>query len=176
MNKAPTDGYVVECGVGRGVSLQELATLAKGRKVFGFDSFNGLPEDWKMSDDFTWPAGSFACDVPEIDGAEIIVGYFADTLPEWKLNHADRIALLHFDGDLYSSAVTVLTELNDQILPDTILVFDDMFLKNHSLAGKYTYWRDNEYKAFHEWQDKYNRETEMIGRGHTGQATFRVLK
>ena len=181
---APVTGYIVECGVGRGGTLMHLVKKAnEGQRVFGFDSFQGLPEDWKMSDDFTWPEGSFACEVPEVEGAEIRVGYFADTLPEWKKEHFGRIAILHFDGDLYSSAVTVLTELNDQIVPGTVLMFDDMYEKptvisrtEFSYPGKYQYWEEGEYKAFMEWQEQFDRETYPLIRGTMGEAVFRVVK
>src|SRR3989344_5450284 len=45
------DGDVVECGVGKGVSTQILVLLLnnenKGRKFWGFDSFEGFPEPTK---------------------------------------------------------------------------------------------------------------------------------
>lgn len=176
IDAAPINGCIIECGVAQGYSLRYFISKANGRQVFGFDSFNGLPEDWKMSDTWTWPAGSFACDILVEPNADIIVGYFADTLPVWKQTHADNIALLHFDADLYSSAVTVLTELNDRIVPGTIVQMDDMFKKPHKRAGTYTYWRDGEYKAFVEWKNTNNRQVEMIARGKGGQGTFRILQ
>lgn len=176
---APIAGYVVECGVGRGKSLNQLVRLSKQRLVFGFDSCQGLPEDWKMSDKWTWPEGSFAQDaVPEILGADIRVGWFVDTLPVWKKEHPGRIALLHIDCDLYSSTVTILEELNDQIIPGTVIISDDHFYKQASgIYGKeYVNWEQGSYKAFNEWLEKYDRKVYLLSQGILGQATYRILK
>ena len=175
---APVTGYVIECGVGRGSSLRRLVRHSANQLVFGFDSFEGLPEDWKMSDDWTWPKGSFACDIPEVEGAELRVGWFSDTLPVWKKEHTGRIALLHMDSDLYSSSVTILEELNDQIIPGTVIVSDDHFYKPEfgKSGNEYINWEQGTYKAFNEWLENYNRKAYLLARGMLGQAAYRILK
>ena len=179
-NDAPAAGYVVECGVGFGTSLRQLVIRSRPNQlVFGFDSFEGLPEDWKMNEEHTWAKGSFACDVPEISGADIRVGWFADTLPVWKKEHPGRIALLHIDADLYSSTVTVLEELNDQIHVGTVIVSDDHFYKpsTERYSGhEYTNWEQGQYKAFNEWLVKYDRKAHLLSRGILGQASFRIIQ
>lgn len=50
-----TDGVVVECGVYHGFSLAQIAANTK-RPIHGFDSFEGLPEEWKPGE----PAGSYS--------------------------------------------------------------------------------------------------------------------
>ncbi len=138
--KAPLSGHIIECGVYKGESLGWLAQIAnKNQQVFGFDSFEGLPEDWVVSDTNTIQAGRWKCAPPNITGAELCIGMFADTLPAWKNEHPGRIALLHIDSDLYSSAVTVLEELNDQIVPSTIIVFDEMYG-----SGGWKNWEEGE--------------------------------
>src|SRR6185312_8949753 len=47
------DGLCVEFGVGTGGSLRKIAEHCY---VYGFDSFNGLPEDWRNR----FPVGYFA--------------------------------------------------------------------------------------------------------------------
>ena len=170
---AATDtGYVIECGVGTGKTLKTIVSLVKPTQaIFGFDSFDGLPEDWDMNSKVTYPAGSFECDPPDIDGVELCVGLFADTLPAWKKEHTGNISLLHIDSDLYSSAVTVLSEFNDQIVPGTVLVFDDMYE-----TPRYTNWEQGEYKAFIEWKQGYNREAKLLCAGTLGQVVFRVTQ
>jgi hypothetical protein len=177
---APTAGYVVECGVQRGVTARKLISFAsENHKIFGFDSFDGLPEDWVMSDEFTWRKGSFACEIPDIDGMEIYAGLFADTLPTWKCEHTGNIAVLHIDCDLYSSTRTVLEELNDQIVQGTVIISDDHF--DYDPADRrdgraYTNWEQGQYKAFNEWLEKYNRKAHMLLRGTLGQAAFRITQ
>ena len=44
-----------------------------GGEIYGFDSFQGLPEPWLPG----MPAGTFAQpDLPEVDGAQLVVGLF----------------------------------------------------------------------------------------------------
>jgi hypothetical protein len=178
-NDASTTGYIVECGAGAGKSLKTLVALAQPNQlVFGFDSFEGLPEDWKMNEEHTWPAGSFAFDeIPDMPGVELRIGWFADTLPIWKKEHPGRIALLHIDADLYSSCVTVLEELNDQIHIGTIVVSDDHFYKPaHGTSHEYTLWKQGQYRAFEEWLEKYDRKAHLLSRGTIGQATYRIIQ
>lgn len=167
---SPRTGYIIECGVGEGNSMRWLVTLAKGRPVYGFDSFEGLPEAWTMSEDLVVPAGAWAFEPPEIDGAEYVIGLFGDTLPQWKESHQDPVSFLHIDSDLYSSCATVLDELNEQIIPGTVIVFDDMFG-----TPRYKNWREGEYKAFGEWIEKYGRQVAEIDRTTDGEASYKII-
>ena len=162
----------MEFGVGAGRSLRTLRMSFAGRHIHAFDSFNGLPEDWVMTDNSTAHAGEFAYEQPKhITGIIYHAGWFKDTIPEWKTNNPGMIAFLHIDSDLYSSCKTVLEELNRQIVPSTVIVFDEMF---ESIG--YKNWLDGEYKAFNEWKSTYGRKTHELGRTDNGQASFRVLR
>lgn len=164
-------GYLLEFGVGGGRSLSWLSKIKDGRRLFGFDSFEGLPEDWCMNSELTEPAGAFKYDPPTHKRAELCIGWFEYTIPAWKEEHPGRISFLHIDSDLYSSCKTILTMLNDRICPQTIIVIDDMY-------GTETYrnWEQGEYKAFNEWIETQNRKIYELGRGDTGEVSFRVLQ
>ena len=169
---APTSGYVIEFGVGEGISMRQLARLsAPNQRVFGFDSFDGLPEEWDMGDGIKFPAGSFKYDPPIVAGVEYRIGWFEDTIPMWKVDHPGRIAFLHVDSDLYSSCVTILTELNDQIVPGTVIVFDEMYE-----TWRHKNWHHGEYKAFNEWKTAYNRKVHPLATGGYGEASFRIVQ
>ena len=75
-NMKPTQGHILEFGVGEGRSLRVIKSLSD-KLVYGFDSFNGLPEDWVMSDEYTVKAGEFKYDPPEIGGVEFVIGLFS---------------------------------------------------------------------------------------------------
>jgi hypothetical protein len=173
---APDTGHIIECGVGTGRTMRWLTRLTD-KPIHGFDSFEGLPEDWVMSDDIIHPKGSFAAPkeiVPYLQKRPQIklhIGWFKDTLPIWKENYPGIIAFLHIDADLYSSCVTVLAELNKQIVPDTVILFDEFYE-----TDRYKYWEQGEYKAFCEWQEKYNRKAHQLTEGAEGQASFRIIK
>src|SRR5689334_20809924 len=44
---ARTEGLFLEFGVAGGSSISLIAACASQSRVFGFDSFEGLPEDWR---------------------------------------------------------------------------------------------------------------------------------
>ena len=88
--------------------------------------------------------------MPEVpEHVKLIPGWFDDTLPKWKKNHSEQIKFLHVDSDLYSSCVTILEELNKNIVPGTVILFDELF--------GYPYWKEGEWKAFQEWLSYYDR-------------------
>jgi hypothetical protein len=169
-NLKPTQGYVMEFGVGRGGSLRVLRDLTV-QQIHAFDSFDGLPEDWEMSDEYVVKAGDFKYDKPKgFNNVIFHEGWFEDTIPEWKNKYPAKISFLHIDSDLYSSAKTVLTELNERIVSGTILVFDDMYE-----TERYQNWENGEYKAFEEWKAEYKRRVQEINRTDDGESSFRVL-
>ena len=170
-NLKPTQGYVMEFGVGVGRSLRILRAMT-AQQIHAFDSFAGLPEDWIMSDDYVVPAGEFSYEKPtEFDNVMFHEGWFADTIPIWKKTYHANISFIHIDSDIYSSAVTILTELNHQIVPGTILVFDDMYG-----TDRYQNWENGEYKALNEWKAEYKRELYELNRTDDGEASFRILQ
>jgi methyltransferase family protein len=139
---APAQGMALEFGVYSGSTL---AVIAKGRDgdVYGFDSFEGLPENWRS----TFAAGTFAVDeLPRVPGAELVVGWFAETLPGFLEEHPGPVALLHVDGDLYSSAKTVLDLCGPRLVEGSIVIFDEYF--------NYPGWEQHEHRAWQEWVER----------------------
>lgn len=70
--------------------------------VYGFDSFEGNPEDWRSE----YKQGAFALETPpQFPGTVSIVrGLFQDTIPSFLETHKGKIVFVHIDCDLYSSA------------------------------------------------------------------------
>lgn len=134
------DGLVLEFGVFSGLTINHLAGLTT-QTVHGFDSFEGLPEDWRPN----FPTGVFRRDgLPEVrDNVRLQVGWFDKTLPVFVSEHAGPVGFLHVDCDLYSSTKTIFHWLADRIVPGTVIVFDEYF--------NYVGWRNHEYKAFKEF-------------------------
>ncbi|WP_236791139.1 TylF/MycF/NovP-related O-methyltransferase [Amycolatopsis sp. GM8] len=137
----PDEGMVCEFGVFSGTSLKAIAAALPGREIYGFDSFQGLPEAWRTN----IPAGAFhrRGELPEVDGAELVVGWFADTVPEFAATHPGPVAFLHLDADLYSSTVTVLDHLGDRLRPGSVVLFDEYF--------NYPGWEEHEHQAWQEF-------------------------
>jgi Macrocin-O-methyltransferase (TylF) len=134
------EGVCCEFGVYRGETLNFIASLLPGQ-VHGFDSFEGLPEDWRQDHE----KGTFAVEqLPRVrPNVRLYKGWFEDTLPSFREQHPGPVAFLHLDADLYSSTKTVLDILGDGIVPGTVIAFDEFF--------NYPGWREGEYRAFHEF-------------------------
>lgn len=140
LDEVAVDGLYLEFGVYSGTTINFIASQVKST-VHGFDSFEGLPEQWGNV-----PAGKFTRhgDLPEVrENVALHVGWFDQTLPGFLEAHPGNAAFIHIDSDLYSSAKTVLEALRPRIVPGTVIVFDEFF--------NYPGWQEHEYKAFQEF-------------------------
>ncbi|WIX82172.1 class I SAM-dependent methyltransferase [Amycolatopsis carbonis] len=143
LSLAPAGGMALEFGVASGNTLRTIAVARGGVEVYGFDSFEGLPEAWLNG----MPAGAFARDdLPDVPGAELVVGLFNDSLPGFLEKHPGHVDFLHVDGDLYSSAKTVLDNVGPRLRPGSIVHFDEFF----NFPG----WKRHEYRAWMEHIEK----------------------
>ena len=179
LSQVNLSGLYLEFGVFKGDSINYIANAISPRLIYGFDSFIGLPEEWKRRKDgcSTLPIGTFAVDaLPEVlQNVRLIKGWFKDTLPTFISNHAEDIAFINIDSDLYSAAKTILTSLNEQIVPGTIIYFDEITGWGE-LIDQYDTWEDGEYKALLEWIWEYEREVETISRNKRYGAAIRVVR
>lgn len=134
---APLEGLVLEFGVASGATINHLARshALRERRLYGFDSFCGLPEPWAA-----YPVGHFACEPPAVAAnVELVVGLFAETLPPFLAAHEDACALIHLDADLYSSTRLVLEACDARIVSGTVIELDEYFVEG------------SEQRAFQEW-------------------------
>lgn len=142
MKRCTVDGLILEFGVFKGASLSVIAQETL-QPVYGFDSFEGLPEDWTHLQ----RKGRFSLEgrMPEMqeENVRLIRGWFDRTLPEFLVEHPEPVRFLHVDSDLYSSAVTILTQLRSRIVPGTVIVFDEYL--------NYPGWEHHEFRAFREF-------------------------
>ncbi|MGD1216044.1 MAG: TylF/MycF/NovP-related O-methyltransferase [Terriglobales bacterium] len=124
MGQVEIQGLYCEFGVYRGETINFIASLVSG-EVHGFDSFEGLPEDWKQGHE----KGTFAlASLPEVQpNVRLHKGWFEDTIPTFREQHPEPIAFLHLDADLYSSTRTVFELLGDGIVAGTVIAFDEFF-------------------------------------------------
>ncbi|AER48452.1 methyltransferase [Mycobacterium phage Babsiella] len=142
------EGTAVEFGVGKGESTR---ILAEHMPVIGFDSFQGLPEDWRDE----YPRGSFAAAPPAIPGVRLVIGLFAQTLPDFTF--PVDVGLVHIDCDLYSSTRVALA-LGPHLKPGTYVVFDEW----HG----YDTCEQHEQRAWREYADQTGIQWEVVGHDH----------
>lgn len=143
-------GHVCEFGVQNGGTLHVLADYFRPRVVHGFDSFIGLPEEWRKNAFNVTPKGAMAVQSLPIvrENARLVAGWFQDTLPKWLATNNGPMGFVHIDCDLYSSASCVLTLLKSRLIAGTVIVFDELY--NWGFPQNYTEWASHEWRAMQE--------------------------
>lgn len=139
------DDLALEFGVFSGRTINHIANALPQHTVYGFDSFEGLPETWRS--DFT--QGTFRVQkLPEVlDNVKLIKGWFEHALPAFfnEIDCNNSVGFVHIDCDLYSSTMTVLNYLRGRLKNGAVLVFDEFF--------NYPGWQNHEYRALKEFLD-----------------------
>lgn len=166
IKKIENDGLFLEFGVHRGDSINYFATRYSN-EIYGFDSFEGLREDWfgTISD-----ASFFSLKkegLPKVKpNVKLIKGWFHNTLPKFLENNSKKISFLHMDADTYESTYEVLTSIAALISVGTIIVFDEYL--------GYPNWENGEFKAWQEFTRLNNLNYMYIGFSNK-QAAIRIV-
>jgi|JI102314A2RNA_FD_contig_31_4244822_length_1237_multi_5_in_0_out_0_1 O-methyltransferase len=139
------DGDVVECGVGWGFSLycisNSLQMLGSNKKVWGFDSFEGLPSptnhdepfrdnvkiiqgDLNFSEEFVKKRLTLSGLSPKYIESNIkfVKGYFEQSFLK---EVPTKISFLNIDVDLYDSYLLVLNQFYSSVQKGGIIAFDE---------------------------------------------------
>ena len=137
------EGDVAECGVFRGATLIPIARYVLetgcGRRVFGFDSFQGFGEEVAVDlalggkeDAFKRPRGFAETSYDLVWGKalkfgvdrclEVIPGFFRESL----VRVADRrFAFVHLDCDIYASYKECLQFFYPRVAPGGVILLDE---------------------------------------------------
>jgi predicted O-methyltransferase YrrM len=158
-------GLALEFGVFKGTTINHLARAAPERHFFGFDSFEGLPEQWTgrryspVNFDRRGKKPRVRANV------SLIKGWFDATLPAFLAREMGRIGFIHVDCDIYVSTKTVLELTVPRLMPGAIIVFDEFF--------NYKGYELHEYKAFFEVVERFDLAYRFIG--YAGQQVAVVV-
>jgi O-methyltransferase len=136
----------VECGVAKGGCLSLMAHVAsKNNKIYGFDSFEGMPAitnkdlgDYNKSNIHNGVVGlnlsggiesvytTFQTLHVDMKNTTLIKGFFQDTLnvPE-NIDNIGEIGVLRLDGDWYESTLVCLEKLYDKVVVGGVIIIDD---------------------------------------------------
>ena len=139
------DGEIMEFGIYKGGTINYIAKKNKNKIIYGFDSFEGLPEDWR----YGFSKGKFTLDkqIPKLErNIKIYTDLFENSIPKFiedKKNKLGLISFIHIDCDLYSSTKLIFSLLKNQIGRGTVIVFDEYF--------NYPGWEKGEFLAFKEF-------------------------
>ncbi len=155
-----------EFGVWEGESIRWWVERNRdaGSTFTGFDSFEGLPENWDGM-----PEGSFSTKgkIPDIADprCQFVKGWFQDTFPPWlKDREVTGRLVINLDADLYGSSLLVLVQSLPRMKAGDILIFDEFYSYMH------------EFRAFVDGLSACDRKFQALG--HTenwGQLVLKVV-
>ncbi len=158
----------LEFGVFNGESIIRISKILKkhNKQIYGFDSFEGLSEDWKG---FSEPKGTFTRKgkVPELpnDNIKIVKGDIKNTLKDFLKKNSQKIAFVHIDTDTYETAKYILENIKPRLVKNSIILFDELY----NFFG----WREGEFKALLEvFSDN---EFNYIAFTNSQQVTIQIL-
>ena len=140
LNDKNKEYYYLEFGVWKGKSSNFFSKFVN--KLYCFDSFEGLKEDWVG---ISLPKGHFNLNkkVPKLNSnVKPIVGWVEDTLDEFLKKHNPKINFVHLDMDTYSPTKFTLEKIKPYLVKNSILIFDELY--------NYEGWKDGEFKALQE--------------------------
>tara|TARA_B100001013_G_scaffold43094_1_gene22771 strand:+ start:265 stop:969 length:705 start_codon:yes stop_codon:yes gene_type:complete len=158
----------LEFGVYKGDSINTFANylLHKNLNIYGFDSFEGLEEEW-ITDSYN-PVGTFSLNKkpPKVSkNVNLVVGKVQATLENFlEKNTGNKIAFVHMDMDTYTPTKYVLDKIKPFLRKGSIILFDEFY--------GFQDWQVHEYKAFTELFNE--KEYKYIAFG-TRQATIEIL-
>lgn len=123
--KTPISYY--EFGVAGGDMIKfwtEKNTSSKS-EFYGFDSFEGLPEEWENKGQGHFDQDGKTPDLND-DRVTFIKGWFQDSVyPFFRQHTVSHKAVYHLDADIFSATLYVLFHLQPFIKPGDILIFDE---------------------------------------------------
>lgn len=128
LNVVDIAGLFLEFGVWKGASINRIASLIPDKTVYGFDSFNGLTEDWCGHEKGYLKVENVQEVLNNVrSNVQIIVGLFQETLEPFLKEHKEKVAFVHLDADLYSSTKYVLDTLakHNRLQKGTVIQFDE---------------------------------------------------
>jgi len=162
----------LEFGVASGRTVNYISGFTK-EKVYGFDSFEGLPEKWR--DGFEKGAFSRNGGLPEVNSnVQLVKGWFNETLVPFIVSQNKKISFIHMDADLYSSTKYIFDILKDYMDRDCVIIFDELVNypgfdgEKGELKAFYEFITEN--KVDYEWIGMNGVPTGMLGYHHENVA------
>jgi len=141
-NDPRLEKYYIEFDVYSGSSINYFSNFIKPTKIYGFDSFEGLKEDWLGTN---VAKGTFNLNkkIPKLNKNVItIVGWIQDTLVNFLKEMNNKINFVHIDVDTYETSKFVLEKIKPYLSKDAIILFDELY----NFSG----WDVGEYKSLTE--------------------------
>ena len=168
ISKINRSGLILEFGVYTGRSIKrfskQLYNMEDNRTIYGFDSYEGLQEDWSGAPSIV--KGSFKTKPPKLpSNVQLVIGLVQDTFENFLNNTQDKdIAFIHLDMDTYTPTKYALEKAKPYLQKGTIILFDELY--------GYPNWQKHEYLALTEVFNENEYEFILFG---NEQAAIKIL-
>jgi hypothetical protein len=151
-------------------------------RLFGFDSFMGLPPEVRSEDGGVWKPGQFACprqvtaDNLALKGVPtnrvfLVEGWYKDTLKHNASTYGiQTVSMVMVDCDTYSSARMVLDFIYPLLDRTTAIIFDDWKLNDLDIKGM------GEYRAFNEFVTRHQDLSIEALRGYNRKSKIFIVR
>lgn len=119
------DTLWLEFGVFSGRTINYISQFTTDT-VYGFDSFEGLPEKWRPG--FDKGVFSKGGKMPDVNkNVTLVKGWFDATLPTFmEENAGKKVSFIHMDADLYSSTKCIFDNVKNHLEKNCVIVFDEL--------------------------------------------------
>lgn len=131
-------GALVEFGVYKGDWINRLvelnSRLGLKRKIWGFDSFEGLSDPDPRFDNAYWKPGMFSASLEDVEKyvrvserpeIKLVKGWFNESLHGSDAQGLEEVAFARIDCDIYEPSLECLRFLSSRLSHGAVLVFDD---------------------------------------------------
>lgn len=147
-------GDYLEFGVFTGTSMicmhQTLGELdLRQVRLFGFDSFEGLPDNAADTDKGIWQPGAYKAELETVrarfaragipaEQVTLVKGWFSDTLTPDTASHLGlrKAGVIMVDADMYSSSKEALDFCAPLIKDEAVIIFDDWYAGDGLLVAE----------------------------------------
>lgn len=131
----------LEFGVADGETIKWWAKSSRNKNtlLYGFDTFEGLPEDWGV-----YKKGSFSVqgNIPLVNDERVkfYKGLFQHTLRNFLLElKTEQKNVVLMDADLYGSTFFVLATISPYLKKNDIIIFDEFLAPQHEFLAYYNF-------------------------------------
>lgn len=103
---------------------------------YGFDTFEGLPEDWGM-----FAKGDMIAGIPDVNDnrAVFVKGIFQDTMTGFLQQYGQGLKgkkkVIHMDADLFTATLFALSQLYPYLEKGDIIMFDEFNVYGHEFQA-----------------------------------------
>ena len=117
----------LEFGVWKGTTIKLFSKYVD--KIYGFDSFQGLNEDWvghkiSANDKFKLEENK----IPSFpQNVFIVKGIIQNTLEDFLKKNNPKINFIHIDTDTYETCKFILNKTKPYLVDNAIILFDELY-------------------------------------------------